>query len=378
MEQKLEEILQKHLHSLMKSKHIKHAILGVESIDGSLKWSGADGIALPDGTPMTPETPFCIASVTKLYIATVILKLQEQGRISIDQAMADYLPNTLIKGLHRSGTVDHTEKITLRHLLEHSSGLPDYLEIKTKNQKSIFDTVVEEGDRVWSIQDFADIVRDVGAPLFSPQPVEARQKKVRYSDTNYQLLIATIKEVTGQSLHEVFKHMIYEPLDLKQTFHPDTLPSDSIPQVATLWYKDQPLNIPNALASFGDLNSTVDDLLVFMRALLSGKVFDDPATIKIICSDWNRFGFSLSPLGPGWPIEYGLGIMRFRYPRFLTPLNPLPEVIGHTGVSGSWLFYCPSLEIMVAGNVSQITAGAIPFQVVPKIIGSLQRYYKNY
>lgn len=378
MQQKLEAILQQHLQYLMKKKYIKHAVLAVERIDGSYKWSGAEGIAHSDGTAMTPETPFCIASVTKLYIATVILKLHEQGRISIDQSMAAYLPHSLIKGLHRSGPADHTEKITLRHLLEHSSGLPDYLETHTKYQKSIFDIVIEEGDRTWSIQDFVDILREVRSPFFAPQPLEARQKKVRYSDTNYQLLIAIIKEVTGQPLHEVFQDMIYEPLGLKQTFHPGTLPSDSAPRAATLWYRDQPLNIPKALASFGDLNSTVNDLLDFMRALIRGKIFDDPATIKIMCREWNRFGFSLSPLGPRWPIEYGLGIMRFRYPRFLTPLNPLPEVIGHTGVSGSWLFYCQSLEIMVAGNVSQITAGAVPFQFVPKIIRSFQLYYKNF
>jgi CubicO group peptidase (beta-lactamase class C family) len=87
-----------------------------------------------------------------------------------------------------------------------------------------------------------------------------------------------------------------------------------------------------------------------------------------MCGEWNRFGFSLSPLGPGWPIEYGLGIMRFRYPRFLAPIKPVPEIIGHTGVSGSWLFYCPDLDMILAGDVSQITAGAVPFQFVPKIL----------
>ncbi|NPV75958.1 MAG: beta-lactamase family protein [Anaerolineae bacterium] len=377
MKPKLEAILKQSLQDLVKTKHIKHAVLAIESMAGPFKWSGAEGIAQPDGTAMTPETPFCIASVTKLFIAATILKLHEQRQISIDESMAAYLPDSLIKGLHRIGTVDYTKKITLRHLLEHSSGLPDYLEIHTKDKKSIFDIVIEEGDRSWSIQDFMDIVREVNAPLFAPQPLEARHKKVRYSDTNYQLLIAIIKEVTSQSLHKVFNEMIYEPLGLKQTFHPGTSPSGSISEVATLWYKDQPLNIPKALASFGDLNSTVGDLLIFLRALISGMIFDDPATIKFMCREWNRFGFSLSPVGPGWPIEYGLGIMRFRYPRFLTPLNPLPEVIGHTGVSGSWLFYCPSLEMLMAGDVSQITAGGVPFQFVPKIIRSLQSYHKN-
>ena len=260
-------------------------------------------------------------------------------------------------------------------MLGHSSGIPDYLEIRRKNEKSIFELVIDEGDRSFSIEEFADVVRDVNSPNFPPQLLDAKHKKVRYSDTNYQLLIAVIKAVTGQSLHEAFHDMIYKPLGLKQTFHPDSLLSGPASGAASLWYKDQALAIPKALASFGDINSTVADLTVFMRALISGRIFDDPATFNTMCDEWNQFGFSLSPTGPGWPIEYGLGIMRFRYPRFLTPFNPIPEIIGHTGVSGSWLFYCPSMELILAGDVSQVTAGAVPFQTVPKILKSLQPYF---
>lgn len=59
----LEKILQDHLHRLAAGRHINHAVAAVESMDGSLKWSGAEGLAGPDGTPMTPETPFWIASI---------------------------------------------------------------------------------------------------------------------------------------------------------------------------------------------------------------------------------------------------------------------------------------------------------------------------
>jgi D-alanyl-D-alanine carboxypeptidase len=71
---------------------------------------------------------------------------------------------------------------------------------------------------------------------------------------------------------------------------------------------------------------------------------------------------------PSWPIEYGLGIMRFRLPRFLTPFRPMPEVVGHTGSTGTWLFHAPEPDLHLAGAVSQITAGAVPFKVVPRIL----------
>ena len=370
----LEMVLQQHLQRLAAARQINHAVAAVERMDGSFKWSGAEGIACPDGTPMTPETPFWIASITKLYIAAAILKLHEQGRISIEQPMAAYLPGGLINGLHRLKGVDYTGKITLRHLLGHSSGLPDYIVIHRKNEKTLFDKILEEGDTSWSLEELTGIVRDVNAPFFPPQPLEAK-KKVRYSDTNYQLLIAIIEEITGQPLHEVFKEMFYQPLGLQHTFHPGKAPAGPVPSAASVWYKKKPLDIPQAMASFKDPFSTTGDLLVFMRALLRGELFDEPATVNLMYAEWNRFGFSLSPVGPGWPIEYGLGIMRMLVPRSLTPFRPFPEFIGHSGATGSWLFYCPPLDILLAGDVSQITAGPIPFQFVPKILRTLKLYF---
>ncbi len=371
-----EKLLQQHLQRLVAARHINHAVAAVESMDGSFSWSGAEGTALPDGTPMTPETPFWIASITKLYIAAAILKLHEQGRVSIDQPMAAYFPGSLINGLHRLKGVDYTEKITLRHLLGHSSGLPDYIEIHRKDEKSLFDKILAEGDMSWTLEDLVGIVRDVNSPFFPPQPLEAKNKRVRYSDTNFQLLIAIIEQITGQPLHEAFAEMFYQPLGLQQTFHPGRAPAGPVPPAASAWYKEKPLNIPQAMASFKAPFSTVGDLLVFMRALLRGELFDDPATVKLMHAEWNRFGFSISPVGPGWPIEYGLGMMRMLVPRSLTPFRPIPELMGHTGATGSWLFYCPPLDILLAGDVSQITAGPVPFQFVPKILRALMPYFK--
>jgi len=371
----LETILQQHLQRLAAGRQIKHAVAAVESLDGSFAWSGAEGIARPDGTPMTPETPFWIASVTKLYIAAAILKLHEQGRISIEQPMAAYLPGNLINGLHRLKGVDYTEKITLRHLLGHSSGLPDYIIIRRKNEKTLFEKILEKGDMSWSLEDLLGIVRDVNSPFFPPQPLEAKKKRVRYSDTNYQLLIAIIEGTTGQPLHEAFEEMFYQPLGLQHTFHPGRAPADPFPPAASLWHKEKPLDIPQAMASFKDPFSTTGDLLIFMRALLRGELFDDLGTVKLMYTDWNRFGFSISPVGPGWPIEYGLGMMRMLVPRSLTPFRPFPEFFGHSGATGTWLFYCPPLDLILAGGVSQITAGPVPFQFVPKILRALKPYF---
>lgn len=369
------KVLEKHLKHLMRRRNVKHAVLAVETMNGSFSWIGAEGIADPDGIPMKPEIPYWIASVTKLYIAAAILKLQEQGCLSIYDPILTYLPGNLIKGMHRIGGLDYSEKITIKHLLEHSSGLPDYLEIHQKGARSLFLKLLEDGDRAVSIEDVINIIKDVNSPLFPSQPLEARKKKVRYSDTNYQLLITIIEKVTKQPLHEVFEEMIFKLLGLKKTFLPGTDSARTFPEVASVWYNDRELQIPEAMSSLKDLYSTAGDLLIFMRNLLQGRLFSEPDTFDVRHQVWNRFGLSLSPVGPGWPIEYGLGMMRFRLPRFMTPFRLVPEIIGHTGVSGSWLFYCPRLDILLAGTVSQITAGAVPFRFLPGLLNALRTYF---
>lgn len=368
------KLLEDFLEQLMGIKGVRHAIMAVESRDGSFGWSGAKGTAKTDGRFMEANTPYWIASVTKLYIASSILKLHEAGTLSIDDFVIDYLPEGLIKGVHVINGVDYYDQLTLRHLLSHSSGIPDYLEIKAKGEKTIIDRVLEGSDMSWSIEDTLEIVRKVNAPLFPPQSLSNSKYKIRYSDTNFQILIGIIEAVTEKSIENVFRDMFFKPLNLVNTFLPGSKPLEPAGSAATVWIEDTPFdNKPQAIRSFGDLNSTAIDQIEFMRALINGKVFDKPETLDLMLGLWNTFGFHLSPLAPGWPIQYGLGMMRFKMPRLFTPFNPIPELIGHTGAVGSWLFYCPKLDLILAGTVSQVTAAAAPFKILPKLLRGLEK-----
>lgn len=365
----MKEILDELFQSLIKTKHVKHAILSVESGDGSFRWarigSNVEKQQLQTGT----DTPFWIASVTKLFIAAAILKLQEKSQLSVSDHLTEYLPPGMVEGLHRAkGSEDHSKDLTIYHLLSHTSGLPDYIEIKPKGNKSLFELVLEDGDRSWSIEDIIEIVKGDGKPLFPPQPLKAEKKKARYSDTNYQLLITIIEAVTGRAIDEVFREMFYKPLCLRSTFHPGTEPLDPEPTVIPNWCGERLLDIPLAMKSFGDLNSTTGDLFRFMRALNSGEAFDHTATADLMKNNWNQFSFLISPVAPGWPIEYGLGMMRLEMPRIFTPFQSIPAVIGHSGANGSWLFYCPEYDFYIAGSVSQVLAAAVPFRVIPRVL----------
>ena len=353
---------------LVKAKNVKHAVLSVESGDGSFRWARASSNGKDEEFEIGIGTPFWIASVTKLFIAAAILKLQEKEQISINDHLAYYLPSNIVEGLHRNRRGDDQSKyLTIYHLLSHTSGLPDYIEIKPKGGKSLFDLVLE-GDLPWTIEDIAGIVISEGKPLFPPQPLDADKKKARYSDTNFQLLIAIIEAVTNRSIDLVFKDMFYKPLCLRSTFHPGSKSLDPEPTIIPTWHREQQLDIPLAMKSFGDLNSTTGDLLRFMRALISGEVFNHTATKGLMREKWNQFGFLISPVAPGWPIEYGLGMMRFEMPRIFTPFQSIPAVIGHTGANGSFLFYCPEYDFYIAGSVSQIMAAAVPFRFIPRVL----------
>jgi D-alanyl-D-alanine carboxypeptidase len=155
-------------------KTIHNALFAVEKMDGSFNWVGAIGDAHPCGALLHTDTPIYIASVTKLFIASTILKLHERNLIDLDQPILAYLPQALIAGLHRMNGVDYTDQITVRHLLGHSSGLPEYLEDKPKGGRTFVDRILEQ-DFAFTIEDILDVVREPAPTL--PTATVSRTKK---------------------------------------------------------------------------------------------------------------------------------------------------------------------------------------------------------
>ncbi len=373
--------LQKVLHDLVSRKNIPHAVIAAALGDGSFQWTGAIGNAAPDRTAMTEDTPFFIASIDKLLTAAVVLKLCERDHIKLDEPIAAYLTDRLIGGIHRLRGVDYTDSITVRHLLGHTSGLADWLEDRPKDGGSIIERLFQDGDVSMNIYDMLSTVRDRLSPHFRPQPVEVRRQKVRYSDTNFILLIAIIEAVTGKQLHEVHEELLFRPLGMHHTWLAGySRPSSPGIDPSSLWIGRKPLNIPRLMRSTWAIYSTARDTLKFMSALIHGDIFDTPETLNLMQRKWNRFGLPLDRVAlrlPTWPIEYGLGMMRFHDPilgamgrlsRIFAPIYPAPAVIGHTGSTGSWLFYCPQMDLFFSGTVDQANAGPLPYRLVPKIL----------
>jgi CubicO group peptidase (beta-lactamase class C family) len=365
------------LESLMKkvSAHrtVRHVAMGATLLDGSWEWRDAVGEAGPDGAPMDPDTPWFLASVTKLFIASVVLRLHERGLVDLDAPIPEYLPDGLKRGMHVRDGVDRTADITVTHLLAHASGLPDSLTEHTRDGRGLV-SEIEAGDVAFTFEEAVARIRSL-TPHFPPSDLEGDRPKLRYSDTNYQLLMVIAEQVSGRTMADLHRSVLFEPLGLRHTWFPGSKAPAEVGPPATPWLGDWPLlDRPLALRSLGDLYSTTSDVLRFGRALFSEGVFDDPSTGQMMYRRFIRFGLPRSVAAiasPAWPIEYGLGMMRFAPSRAMAMGRRLPPLLGHTGSTASWLWYSPSLGLLLAGTADQATKAALPFRAIPLALHGL-------
>jgi D-alanyl-D-alanine carboxypeptidase len=352
------------LDRMVARRGIHHAMFAVSSGDGTRRWSGAAGAADAEGTPLQPDTPFFIASITKRFIATLALQASERGELGLDDRIVGHLPSDVTAGLHVLKGVDHTPTITIRHLLSHTSGLPDYFDKPKGGGPSLFRELAAGRDVGWTFDDMVRMAREEHTPHFPPQDLAAPRQRARYSDTGFQLLIAILERATGRSFAELLTERILTPLGLEHTWLPGrSKPAADTSAPAQVCAKDRPLELPRMIESSNDLFSTTADLLVFQRALLGGDLFTDPATVDLLTERSNVLRNMI-------PNRYGLGTWIFRVNRLLGPGRRPVTLVGHAGVTGTWLYHCPELDLHLAGTIDQSTffARSAPFRLMSRIL----------
>lgn len=327
--------------------NVYNIVAAVQSHDRQINFVGAAGIANPQtGAAMTPDMPYFIASVTKMYTATIILRLYEEKCLDLNAPISEYLPDSLTRAIHVYKGTDYSNRIKVSHLIAQTSGLADHETDKSRGGKSVLDELKSGHDCTISTTEAMEIVRNL-SPHFAP----GMRGKAHYSNANYRLLGAIIESVTGQSMAVNFKERICAQLGLQHTYLFDcTAPRrDQVP--ATIYFKDAPANILKYLSanvSDGGLVSTASECMVFLRAFFEGQLFDKRLFERMM--NWNSIFF---------PLRYGYGLMYFQLPRFFWP-SPLPEFIGHSGSTGSFAFTCPSRSMYLVGTINQVSP-AKPF-----------------
>jgi CubicO group peptidase (beta-lactamase class C family) len=314
-------------------------------------WEGAAG-------NLTTTQPYFLASTTKLFTTALILQLQAAGKLQLDDKIGQYLPAEILQGLHVYKGKDHSGDITISQLLAHRSGLPDYFQGKGPSGKSLEDELLAGQDQAWVFENAISRAKTI-KPLFAP----GTKGKAQYADTNFQLLGRIIEEVTGQSYTVNCQQNILQPLGLSSTYlYHD--PTDNTPQ--TLYYKSKPLHIPKAMAAFGpdgSMVSTSADMLVFIEAFFTGKLF--PAAYLADLQQWNRIFF---------PMQSGIGIHLFKLPWLLNPTGAVPSFIGHSGLSGALAYYSPQHKLFIAGTVNQVAYPDRSFRTMIKLVQRVKKH----
>ena len=175
-------------------------LLGVEGA-----WAQAWQMAAT-GAAMTADTPFLSASIGKLFIAATVLSLAQDGVLSLDDSLTDWLQPEVIHGLPVLGGDEMLGTVTIRALLSHRSTLPDYYEGDTVDgSPNVLTLLVEEPDRIWTPQQLLDYTKAHFAP------VDELDDGFEYADTNYDLLGLIIEEATGQPFYDVVADRVLDP-----------------------------------------------------------------------------------------------------------------------------------------------------------------------
>jgi len=234
-----------------KYQQFNGAVLVAEN--GKVTYKGAFGMANMEwGIPNAPDTKFRLGSITKQFTAMLTLQLVEQGKIKLDGKITDYLPD------YRK---DVGDRVTIHHLLTHTSGIPSYT-----GQPGFFENVSRNPYKV------ADFVKKYASGDLEFEP----GSKFSYNNSGYFLLGAIIERVTGKTYEQALKDNILDPVGMKNTGydHHNTL----IPKRASGYVKTSDgyvnagyldMSIPYAA---GSMYSTVEDLYLWDQALYTDKL----------------------------------------------------------------------------------------------------------
>ena len=335
---------------------VRNIELAVAKGDGSYSWAGSAGAAQrQDGTATAAETPIYLASVTKIYIATLVMLLSQDKLLSLDDPAARYLPASLIEGIDIYGGHDYSRAVTVRQLVSMTSGIPDYYEEKGTDGKTGYDLFIEDPARTWTAAEMISRARTDLTPHFPPG------QGLYYSDTNYQLLGKIIENVTRTSLAGALQNYLFRPLGLRHTWLTGSPEPAGLAAPAHVFDHQQDITTVRASTDYwadGGLVATPADMIAFLRALHDGKIIS-PASLRTMQTWHDRDGSPTLPPIPG--TQYGYGLWHFQMTGPLAALKNVVPTWGASGSTGSFLYYSQPLDLYMAGTVDSAGSTMMTF-----------------
>jgi CubicO group peptidase (beta-lactamase class C family) len=228
------------------------------------------------GVQIEPDMIFRLGSITKQFTAVAILMLAEQGKLSISDEITKHLPDYPTQG----------HKITIEHLLTHTSGIKSY-------------TSLPEWRPLWR----KDVSLKEMIDMFKDKPMEfAPGERYKYNNSGYVLLGAIIEKVSGQPYQDFIEKNIFAPLGMKHSFYDNTQRIISRRVAGYSKSKDGYVNAEYLSMSWphaaGALMSSVDDLALWDASLYTEKLVKQESLKRA----WTPY-----VLGDGKPTRYGYG-----------------------------------------------------------------------
>lgn len=200
--------------------------------------------------PADPSSLFKIASISKLYIAAAAAMMIYDDSLSLDKTLAEYFPDL-------EGRIENAETITLRMMLQHRSGIPDFLD----------NPEFPWGEPPMSTRETLELVLDAAAE-FEPD------KRKKYSNTNYLLIGKILDSTLGYSHHQYIKREILLPLGLYDTY--SLLSEINLDELMSGYFVGYELDMKqnDYIIPGGSMIATAQDVGKFLRALIDGSLFN--------------------------------------------------------------------------------------------------------
>jgi len=248
-------------------------IVCVESPDRHISWTSSAGYAdKSTKQQLMPGQPLLIASNTKTYVAAAILKLVENGGITIDQPIAGLITPETEKLLTQNNY--KVKQLTIRHLLSHTSGIRDYVD------DNYFEFVNNNPAHQWTREEQIVLSMKLGGPLAEPG------KEFKYADINYLLLTEIIEGRSGKPFYTAIRRLLgFNRLGLNQTWFANLEPKPAAVLASAHQYWDKykwdsyNLNPSWDLYGGGGLIATAGDMVKFFQYLFEGKIITDKALL---------------------------------------------------------------------------------------------------
>jgi D-alanyl-D-alanine carboxypeptidase len=295
---------------------------------------------------MQPGDRFRAGSIVKPFVATRILQLVEHGRFALDTALPDVLPADVVNRFPSA------PKITLQMLLGHRSGLADWSTASTDV------AAARDPGRIWTVSESLDLAA-AKKTLFAPGA------RYAYSNTEYTLLGLVIEHATGRTWQQEVTDRVISPLGLEATVLPAVGNRSWMGPYAHGYLEadgkvfDVSSVDPSMAGAAGGhaLITTAGDLVRFLDALLTGRFFRRPETLRQMLT------FAPAP-DVGGQVGYGLGLERRVGPGGI-------DLIGHLGGAGGYYAYVGRLRRQQVTVAAAMNSSADPSQLLFPVFSTL-------